>query len=292
MQQLQKLRPADKDSDASAKGRKFYLSGLSFFLIGIIIGTGLWFGWTGWLQIVTPVETHIHANSWGLMSLVLAGLIFDLYPQWTGRELAWPNSDRPIFIMMTLGALGLTIGPWVNSLVFMVPGLVLHVGATVWLLLNVIRPIRADRAAWTPSILHLITSYVWLLVPIMMAPLIIFKVSGIPAADIEANAPQALIYGWLLMASFALVPYFFTRVFEPEVTARLGGNWFSLAMLHLGAILLWIGIFAIDARSVLHGGAYALWAIATIPIIIELARSVKAGMARWEALTPAAELAE
>lgn len=291
MRQLSTLRP-ERSVVGSSKGRKFYLAGLSFFLIGIIIGTGLWFGWTGWLQIKTPVETHIHANSWGLMSLVLAGLIFDLYPSWTGRSLAWPQSDKAIFVMMTLGALGLVVGPWVNSLLFLVPGLILHVTATVWLLLNVIRPIRRTSIIRTPGVLHLLTGYVWLLVPIAMAPLIIFNVPGIPGADIEANAPQALIYGWLLMEAVALLPYFFTRLFQPEQTARLGGNWFSLVALHLGAILLWIGIFAVDARAVLHASAYLVWAVATIPTIVALLRSVQAGLARWERLTPAAEWAD
>ncbi len=31
-------------------GRKFYIAGLSYFLVGIVVGTGLWLGWSGWLQ--------------------------------------------------------------------------------------------------------------------------------------------------------------------------------------------------------------------------------------------------
>jgi cytochrome c oxidase cbb3-type subunit I len=66
--------PAGEQVDLRA-GRKFYLAGLSYFLLGIIIGTGLWLGWGNILRIQNPIEVHIHANNWGLMSMVFAGLL-------------------------------------------------------------------------------------------------------------------------------------------------------------------------------------------------------------------------
>lgn len=51
---------------------KFYVSGLAYLLLGIIIGTGLWLGWSGPLRIQVPLEVHIHANNWGFLSLVFA----------------------------------------------------------------------------------------------------------------------------------------------------------------------------------------------------------------------------
>ena len=65
--------------------------------------------------MLVPIEVHIHANNWGLMSLVFAGLLIDLYPQFTGRELAWPRSVKAIFWLMSWGALGLVLGPWTGS---------------------------------------------------------------------------------------------------------------------------------------------------------------------------------
>ncbi len=73
------------------EGRSFYLAALLFLLVGIIVGTGLWQNWLPWLQIKTPLEVHIHANNWGFMSLLFAGLIVDSYPRITGRDLAWPD---------------------------------------------------------------------------------------------------------------------------------------------------------------------------------------------------------
>jgi len=53
----------------------FYVMGLTYLLLGVIVGAGLWLGWSGPLHIGVPVEVHIHANNWGFVSLALAGLL-------------------------------------------------------------------------------------------------------------------------------------------------------------------------------------------------------------------------
>ena len=263
-------------------GRRFYLAGLSYLLLGIIVGTGLWLGWGTTLQIAVPIEVHIHANNWGFMSLVFAGLLVDLSPGFTGHPLAWPRSIKPIFWMMTLGALLLVLGPWLKNEAFSVPGIVLHLSATGWLLLNVIKPVWADRRKWSPGFWHLIIGYVWIIAPVLVAPLIILKVPGFPGAGIEQNAPQALVYGWVLQFGYALVPYVFTRLFLPDRPARLGGNWFSLITVNAGGIFLWASIFAGDAQTTLHAIAYALWVVSLVPIVLELWRIARDGLGRWE----------
>ncbi|MCA9934166.1 MAG: hypothetical protein H6662_19280 [Ardenticatenaceae bacterium] len=278
MGQLWGLRGGGEGT-AVSPARKFYLVGLAYFLLGIIIGTGLWFNWPNWLHIAIPLETHIHANNWGFMSLTFAGLMVDLYPRWTKRQLAMPHSITPIFWMMTLGALGLVLGPWFDSLVFTVPGLVLHLGSTFWLLYNVIKPLRGDRAAWTPGVWHLISAYVWILVPVLVAPFLILGIGNLPGPAIESNAPQALIYGWLLQVGYAILPYFFRRILEPQAEATLGGNWLSLATSHLGGLFLWLSIFIVSVRGVLQGIAYGFWVVSLIPIAIELGRIVNAHLA-------------
>ena len=266
-------------------GRKFYLAGLSYFLLGIIIGTGLWLGWNSVLRMRVPIEVHIHANNWGLMSLVFAGLLVDLYPRFAGRPLAWPRSVTPIFWMMTIGALGLVLGPWFSSLYFTVPGLVLHLSATIWLLLNVIKPLWGDQRAWTPGVLHLVLSYFWILAPVLVAPLIILGVPGFPGTGIEQNAPQALIYGWVLQFGFALLPFFFRRAFLPDEAPRLGGSAFSLIAVNLGGVALWASIFITPYASLLHGTAYALWGISILPIAAEIWRIVGTGLAQVEGVS-------
>ncbi|MCA9889935.1 MAG: hypothetical protein KC546_16260, partial [Anaerolineae bacterium] len=228
--QLSGLRSSAGASQAS-EGRKFYIMGLAYLLLGIIVGTGLWQGWSTWLQIKVPLEVHIHANNWGFMSLVFAGLIFDLYPQWSGHKLAKPKAITLIFWMMSLGALGLVLGPWTKSNLFSVPGLLLHLSATIWLLVLMIKPLIANKT-WSLGLLHLISAYIWILAPVLIAPLIILGVPGFPGAGIEQNAPQALIYGWVLQFSYAVLPFLFRKAFLVE-PARLGGNWFSLLAVHL-----------------------------------------------------------
>lgn len=279
--QLRELRP-ERPPIKAGGGLKFYVAGLSYLLLGIIVGTGLWLGWGATLRIAIPIEVHIHANNWGFMALVFAGLLVDLYPSFTQRELAWPRSITPIFWMMVLGALGLVLGPWLDSLWFSVPGLILHLAATVWVLANVVVPIWGDREAWTPGMWHIVSSYTWFLAPVLIAPLIIFGVSGFPGAGIEQNAPQALIYGWVLHFGYALIPYLLSRVFLPEEPAELGGNWFSLITVHIGGVFLWASIFVEAYQAPLQGVAYAFWALSFIPIVLELWRTLRAGLARLE----------
>ncbi|MEZ4669700.1 MAG: hypothetical protein R3E39_17485 [Anaerolineae bacterium] len=252
------------------RGRWFYLAGLAYLLLGVLVGTGLWLGWTATLGIQTPLEVHIHANNWGFLSLVFAGLIVDFYPTFAGRSLAWPRSIRPIFWLMLFGALGLVVGPWFQLKPPTAAGLVAHAVATVWLLANVIKPLWRGGSAWTAGMWHLVTSYVWLFAPVIFAPFVLLRVAGFPAATVEQNAPQALIYGWVLQFGFAIIPFIFRYVLLPDETPRLGGNWLSLIAVHTGGIFLWASIFVADYQSTLHGIAYALWLIALLPIVVEL----------------------
>jgi cytochrome c oxidase cbb3-type subunit I len=279
LRQMRDAAPTQSNTGGSA-GRKFYITGLAYLLVGIIVGTGLWLGWSEWLQIKIPIEVHIHANNWGFLTLVFAGLLVDMYPTWAKRPLAWPRSVTPIFWMLTIGALGLVLGPWVQSNWFSVPGVILFLAATIWLLLNVIKPLWGDKTVWSqPGIWHLVTAYFWILAPVLVAPLIIFEVPGFPGAGIEANAPQALIYGWVLQFSYAFIPYFFYRLFLPEQPARLGGSWVSLITVHIGGFFLWAGIFLTNYQGVLHGTAYLFWMISMLPIVWELWRITRQGLA-------------
>lgn len=285
---MARLYPLRPQGDASGRqhGRWFYITGLAYLLLGILIGTGLWQGWSNWLQIKVPIEVHIHANNWGFMSLVFAGLLVDLYPAFAGRPLAWPRSVKPIFWLMSIGALFLVLGPWLGSTPVAVPGLILHLAATFWLLANVIQPLRGSALARTPGFFHLVTSYAWILAPVLVAPLIIAGVPGFPGAGIEQNAPQALIYGWVLQFAYALVPFVARRVFLPDTPPQLGGSWLSLVAVHAGAIALWVSIFQTDMQAPLQGVAYGLWFISMLPISAQLWRIVRAGMARLDAGMP------
>ena len=288
MIQLGQMNPSGKEKKGSA-GRKFYIAGLAYFLVGIIVGTGLFTGWVDPLRITgNATEVHIHANNWGLLSLVFAGLFVDLYAVWAKRPLANPKSINSIFWMMTVGAFGLIFGPWfigesvlVKWLV-LVPGLLLHLGATIWLLVNAIKPLRIGKEKVSIGMWHLISSYFWILAPVSFAPFVVLGIGNLPAATIEGTAPQALIYGWVLQYGMAVVPYFFQRFFFKDENAELGGTKLSLILVNLGSVFLWASIFFESIRSTLHGTAYLLWAIAMIPVVIDLWKKTQSGMREVE----------
>ncbi len=263
---------------------RFYLVGLAYLVVGVVVGTGLWLGWSEPLNIAVPIEVHIHANNWGFMSMVFAGLLIDIYPRVSGKSLAWPDSTRPIFWLMSLGALGLVLGPWTQSNLFSVPGLLAHLTGTIWMVLNIVRPVWGDRKNWSPGMWHLTTSYVWILAPVLVAPLIITGVPGFPGVGIEQNAPQALIYGWVLQFGYAVLPYFFARFLLPDEPAELGGSRLSLVAVHAGGVALWSSIFITTFQSELHGVAYALWAVSAIPILLQLRRIVVRAFSERSAL--------
>lgn len=247
-------------------GRMFYLAGLAYLMLGIIVGSGLWFGWGKTLGMANPTEVHIHTNIWGFMSLVFAGLIVDLYPNWTGRELAWPGAVRPIFWMMTLGAFGAVLGPWLGVTPLMALGIVVHQAATVWLVVNMIKPLAGTEAVKEAGIWHVITAYIWQFAIVLATPLIVLLRPGFSTAGLEQTAPQVLIYGWMLQFGYAVIPYLLQRSLSPQQEAALGGSWFSLAAIHIGGVFLAASILISSLSAPLLGAAFLLWFLSLLPI--------------------------
>ncbi len=241
----------------------FYLTGLFYLFVGIIIGTGLWLNWSPALYIKVPLEAHIHANSWGFMSLVFAGLLVDFTPQITGRPLGSDKAISLIYWGMTLGAFGLVLGPWIGgSLPPTVAGLVLHLSATIGLLILLIRALWASGRLSSAGGWHLTVSYLWILAPVLVAPFILLGL--LEGGPIESTAPQALIYGWVLQFGIAMIPFIARRLMLKEENPALGGCWGSLVGVTLGSILVWASIFILPARGILYGLGFALYALALI----------------------------
>ena len=286
--QLRSLQAGRSQSTGSAK---FYLAGLIYLLVGILVGTGLWVGWSAPLRIGVPKEVHIHANSWGFASLVFAGLLVDLIPALTGRPLASTRTLVAIFWAMTIGALGLVLGPWLDgNLYVLVPGLVFHIGATVGLLIVLTQRLRGHDLFRAPGAWHLTLAYGWILLPVLVAPLILLGISGIPGAYIEATAPQALIYGWVLQFLYAVTPYFVARQLLHDAKADLGGNWLSLVTVNLGSTLIWVSIFEVDLRSPIHGTSYVLLAVSLVAAAWKTGAIVLAALQRAERQAVVADL--
>ena len=160
--QLLKLR-----ASTAPASLKFYITGVLYLLVGIIIGTGLWLNWSETLAIKVPLEAHIHANSWGFMSLVFAGLLVDFVPRITDRPIGSPKSVSLIYWGMTLGAFGLVLGPWLGgSLPPTVMGLILHLSVTIGLMILMIQAFYQSDKLSIAGAWHLIAAYLWILAPV------------------------------------------------------------------------------------------------------------------------------
>lgn len=260
---------------------KFYITGIFYLMVGIIIGTGLFLNWSDALYIKVPLEAHIHANSWGFMSLVFAGLLVDFIPMVTGKPLASKNATAYIFWGMTFGAFGLVLGPWLGgSLPPTVAGLVLHISATVVLLVSMIRTLSQNGKLNSAGGWHLVSSYIWILLPVMMAPLLLLGI--LEAGPIESTAPQALIYGWVLQFGVALIPYIARRFFLKDEKPQLGGCWGSLAAANFGSVLVWVSIFSGTAEGIVYGIAFVFYALTMIHPLRELAKIARDGLKKYE----------
>lgn len=251
-------------------GRNFYVASLLYLLLGIFLGTGLWLGWGQALGIVNPKEIHVHANLWGFTSLLFAGLLVDLYPQITGRSLAWPRSTTAIFWSLFAGALGLVVGPWLQVNEITTVSLVVHTAGTLLLLANVVRPLWNRRRAWTAGRGHLISAYVWFLLPVVVAPFIVANVDSVAVQNVEQSGAPILVYGWILQFGLALIPYLFSRALKEDEPARLGGNWLSLTAIHAGGIAYTFSLFSGVQVQLLQAVAFTLWAAAMLPILHHL----------------------
>jgi hypothetical protein len=261
---LRNLRSGD-----APESLKFYLTGVFYLLGGIVIGTGIFLNWSPVLRIKIPIEAHIHANSWGFMSLVFAGLLVDIIPMITGLSLGSKRSVSFIYWGMTIGAFGLVLGPWLGgSLPPTAIGLISHIAATLTLVALMIRVFRKsdrlkDAGAW-----HLVSSYIWIIAPISMAPFILFKI--IPSGPIESIAPQALIYGWVLQFGIALIPFSARRFFLKEEDSQLGGNWMSFIAATAGSLFVWLSIFIVPVRGVLYGIGFILYMLTLVRLLMDL----------------------
>ncbi|MBI5032055.1 MAG: hypothetical protein HZB51_16100 [Chloroflexi bacterium] len=267
---LRQLSMLDPKLGAPTPGRLFYLAGLIFLSLGIIFGTGLWLGWGEFLRAAAPKEIHLHANLWGFTSLTFAGLLIDLYPGFAKRPLALPRSLDAILFLFIAGGTALVVAPWIGDNLLMLVGLLLHHAATGLLVFNVVKPLIGDRNAWNAGQVHLIAAYAWILAGLAVVPITVFGTLQVPLANVEAQAPLILVFGWVLQFAFALAPYIFARVLAPDQPAQLGGNRVSLFALNAGTLCIVAAIISETYQATFGAIAFGLWAIAILPVVREL----------------------
>lgn len=244
---------------AGSGSLKFYLAGLAFLLVGVLIGAGLWVGWSAPLRIAAPKEAHIHANVWGFAGLFFAGLLVDLLPALTGRPLAGRRSVDAIFGVLALGALLLLLAPWLGiGRPLLAPGMAALLLGVAALIVALARQLGRAGLFAQPGAWHLLLAYGWILIPAAATPLLLLGPLSLPMAEVETTAPQTLIYGWIAQLLYAVLPYGAARWLLRAPAPRLGGSWLSLATVNLGAALIWASILLTGARAPLHAAAYLL----------------------------------
>ncbi len=264
---------------------RFYGIGLLYLLLGAFIGTGMWLGWGSWLHLPAPKEVHVHSNLWGFGSLVLGGLLLDLRSRLAlgdGPDRAkWPAAA---LLLMTIGALGLVLGPWLEVRVLDAAGVAIHTTGTVVLLVGAARSLRAAGKLRRPGSLHLLSAYLWQMVAVAMAPIVVFARGSAAAGAIAGEGSLILTYGWLLTFSFALLPYMLEARFLARREPELGGTWLSLGAGHAATALYTASLFLVDYRSLLQAAAFLGWVLAFLPILASSWRILGATTSRLEAL--------
>lgn len=247
---------------------RYYLGGLFYLLIGVLVGTGMWIGWSEPLGIAVPKEVHVHSNLWGYTAIIFAGLLFELFPQLRQRKIFGQSMEMVAFLSMFIGASGLVIGPWLDIGWPAVVGLILHTVGTLIPLGYLIHLLVQNHELRKPGHAHIISSYVWLLVPVIVAPYIVAKASdSFPVEEVAGGGGPILIYGWIMTFLMAVVPYFLPRLKGSSQTAALGGSWFSLLSMHLGGVLFWTALFLPSVQNSLRAGAFFFWLLGIIPML-------------------------
>ncbi len=282
---LRQIANSGEKSSSTDWPRRFYGMGLLYLLVGIIVGTGYWLAWSGPLKIAAPIEVHVHANNWGFLSMVFAGLLFSLAPSFLKRPLASDKTAEIIVVGMTLGALGLVSGPWwggTRSIPISVAGLLLHMVITGVLVVVIYKAFRAAGRLDNAGAWHVLLAYLWFFMPMLMAPIVVFHLGSIPGERIEGTAPQALVYGWILQLGMAFVPYFIDRYLLKLADPRLGGSWLSLLLVNVGSALIWLGIFIQPIDALLYGVAYLLLSLAALVVVRQSWKQIRGVFDRAE----------
>jgi hypothetical protein len=128
-----------------------------------------------------------------------------------------------------------------------------------------------ERKLRQPWLAHMVSAYLWLLVPVVVAPYIVAKASdSFPVAEVAGNGGPILIYGWIMTFLLAVMPYFFILANQPSRKPALGGSWLSLSLMHLGGVLFWLALFFSQGQAILRAAAFLFWFAAMLPLMFDL----------------------
>lgn len=260
----------------SRAGLGLFLAGPMFLLVGIYMAMSMLLNWPARGGFIGKLEGHVHANVWGFLAMVVAGVLLERIPAAVGRPLRWPKLVPVTSWILVLGTLGLVFGPWLAVLPLTILGLAVYISGTALLLLNLVTTAVAGRR-WTANIAHLLIAYVWLIVPAVIAPIILAITGKLPAGAVEAAAVSGLIAGWVLQIVLGALPL---RLRELRHRATgWDGCWISVILLNLGVLLDWVSAFmpSPSLMTSLKVAAYALVVVAWLPPLVAILKLLLSG---------------
>lgn len=255
---------------------RFYATAPVYLMVGVTMAVSLLFAWWAPGGRMGTLEAHVHANVWGFLALIVAGMLFDLFPALAGGPMARPAWIGPIYWLLNLGAAGLVVGPWVNHHAITVAGLATYFTGTATLILNLVLTLRTSRSA-PPAAMHTLLAYLWMIVPAFFAPFIVLTPDRVNGPAIEAAATQGLINGWVMgMVMGALPRLLRTRGWRTDsslltdTSRQHDGCWLTVITLNVGVALVWGTALAPAGLpvQVLTLGGYGLIAVAWLAFLI------------------------
>ncbi len=247
---------------------RFYLGGLFYLLIGVLVGTGMWIGWAEPLRIAVPKEVHVHSNLWGYTAIVFSGFLFEMFPQLRPKKILGKSMEIIVFALMFVGASGLVIGPWLDIGWPAVVGLIMHTAGILVLLGYLVALLVKNKEVRHPGYAHIVSSYFWLLMAVIVAPYIVANASdSFPVEEVAGGGGPILIYGWIMTFLAAALPFFTPKSRPAPAAGSVGGSWYSLAFMHIGSIFFWAALFLPPVQKMLRAGAFFFWLLGILPLM-------------------------
>ena len=260
-------------------GLRFFVVGPMFFLIGIYMAASMLLNWPAPGGFFGEIEAHVHANVWGFLAFIVAGVLLERIPAAVGQPLRWPHHVSAISWLLILGTLGLVFGPWLAVLPLTMGGLVIYVAGTGLLVTNLAATAIAGHR-WTANIAHLLVAYLWMIVPVVVAPTVLLTTGKLPTGRVEDAAVFGLITGWVLQIVLGALPL---RLREMrQLASGWDGCWGSVILLNLGVLVVWVTAFvsSVDLVTPLTVAGYAMIILAWIRPLIAILRLLFVGPAR------------
>lgn len=91
------------------------------------------------------------------------------------------------------------------------------------------------------------------------------------------NGGSSLAYGRVLQFGIAVIAFLLRGFFLGEENPEFSGCWGSLALANLDSVLIWVSIFRGSMQGIIHAVGFALYALALIHALKDLAEIARFG---------------